>query len=61
MNPIILPKLETLWDAKFVLTSPIQTICACAKLPNKEMNVASIPISFKKTLPGVGNTGLCRV
>ena len=24
------------------------------------MNVASIPISFKKTLPGAGNTGLCR-
>ena len=40
--------------------SPVQTICACAKLPNKEMNVASIPISFKKTLPGAGNTGLCR-
>ena len=25
------------------------------------LNVASIPISFKKTLPGAGNTGLCRV
>ena len=40
--------------------SPFQTKFACAKLPNKEMNVASIPISFKKTLPGAGNTGLCR-
>ena len=54
------PNQSTLPSDMTMVMSPVQTICACVKLPNKEMNVASIPISFKKTLPGAGNTGLCR-
>ena len=40
--------------------SPYQTKFACAKLPNKEKNAAHILLSFLKTKPGVGSTGLCR-